>query len=317
MKRIISAAMSAAMAICALSPMSASSGSLLFGDPNNDGKIDAKDASFVLEAYSKLSTGSEDVLTAEQSTAANVNRDDKFDAKDASAILAYYAYLSTGGTYTLEVYLGYKEPEKYEYRLENITKSADVFNYFADRMNYDIFRRRTYEGYTPEGLVYKTNGRKESRVALLLLNEDATYKSGVLSEVFKDYSNEDIRNGVWFFYNAPDVDFAVNGDIDFNNYTLDKVIGNFMNELRNICLKAIDTNDYTQFNELIDRMFNRGCYQKQYNNAASYYYAISLSILSCGYGNEDYLDCYAYVDEGDFLGVQELTENRVKEMIKQ
>ena len=109
MKRIFSAAMSAAMAICALSPVAASSGSLLFGDPNNDGKIDAKDASFVLEAYSKLSTGSEDVLTAEQSTAANVNRDDKVDAKDASAILAYYSYLSTGGTDSIECYLGYEE----------------------------------------------------------------------------------------------------------------------------------------------------------------------------------------------------------------
>ena len=62
---------------------------------NEDGKVDAKDASMVLVAYAKVSTGSEDGLTEKQRKAADVNSDGKVDAKDASSILAYYAMAST------------------------------------------------------------------------------------------------------------------------------------------------------------------------------------------------------------------------------
>ena len=62
---------------------------------NEDGKVDAKDASIVLVAYAKVSTGSEDGLTEKQRKAADVNADGKVDAKDASSILAYYAMAST------------------------------------------------------------------------------------------------------------------------------------------------------------------------------------------------------------------------------
>lgn len=37
-----------------------------FGDPNDDGFIDAKDATFILSAYSRLATGEENVLNALQ-----------------------------------------------------------------------------------------------------------------------------------------------------------------------------------------------------------------------------------------------------------
>ena len=70
------------------------------GDVNEDGKVDAKDASRVLMHYSAASTGAEDVLTDAQKKAANVNGDDKIDAKDASRILVYYSIASTGGTPT-------------------------------------------------------------------------------------------------------------------------------------------------------------------------------------------------------------------------
>ncbi|MCR5015168.1 MAG: leucine-rich repeat protein [Ruminococcus sp.] len=75
------------------------------GDANGDGSVDAKDASFILVAYAKASTGSEDGLTDTQREAADVNTDGKVDAKDASAILAYYAYLSTGGSNDLVTFL--------------------------------------------------------------------------------------------------------------------------------------------------------------------------------------------------------------------
>ena len=76
------------------------------GDPNNDGSVDAKDASFVLAAYSKSSTGGDSGLSDEQKKAANINGDALVDAKDASMILGYYSYISTGGTKTIAEYFG-------------------------------------------------------------------------------------------------------------------------------------------------------------------------------------------------------------------
>jgi len=78
---------------------------LKFGDPNNDGAVDAKDASFILAAYAKASTSGDNGMTAEQKTAANVNGDALVDAKDASAILSYYSYVSTGGDKELSEFL--------------------------------------------------------------------------------------------------------------------------------------------------------------------------------------------------------------------
>ncbi|MDE6775860.1 MAG: hypothetical protein K2J37_06175 [Ruminococcus sp.] len=68
------------------------------GDIDNDGKIDASDASAVLVAYSRLSTGLTSGLDNHQSLAADVNFDKKIDSTDASKILSYYAVSSTGGT---------------------------------------------------------------------------------------------------------------------------------------------------------------------------------------------------------------------------
>lgn len=65
------------------------------GDPNNDTKIDSKDATFVLSAYAALATG--DDITDVERMASDVNGDSKVDSRDASDILAYYSYRSTGG----------------------------------------------------------------------------------------------------------------------------------------------------------------------------------------------------------------------------
>ena len=75
------------------------------GDPTGDGKIDAKDSSFVLVEYAKLSTGGESELPEDVKKAADVNGDGKADAKDASAILTYYAYVSTGGSISLSEFI--------------------------------------------------------------------------------------------------------------------------------------------------------------------------------------------------------------------
>ena len=77
-----------------------------FGDPNCDGKVDSKDASFILAEYSKLSTGAEtEPLPTEIKNAADVNADGMLDAKDASAILGYYSYISTGGSGDISEYM--------------------------------------------------------------------------------------------------------------------------------------------------------------------------------------------------------------------
>ena len=75
------------------------------GDANEDSKVDAKDASFILGIYSILSTGGTPDITEGQAKAADVNGDKNVDAKDASTILSYYSYISTGGTNDLETFL--------------------------------------------------------------------------------------------------------------------------------------------------------------------------------------------------------------------
>ena len=84
------------------------------GDVNDNDYIDAADASKVLSAYSKTSSGLSSGLSAKQTIAADVNMDGLIDAVDASSILSYYAYISTAVTVprSIESYLkNMSEPE--------------------------------------------------------------------------------------------------------------------------------------------------------------------------------------------------------------
>lgn len=65
------------------------------GDINNDGKIDASDASEALVSYARVSTGSDNGLTDLQFEAGDVDFNGKVDASDAASILVYYSYVST------------------------------------------------------------------------------------------------------------------------------------------------------------------------------------------------------------------------------
>ncbi len=67
------------------------------GDVNNDGKIDATDATEILADYSLTSTGNDSSLDENQFFAADVDENSTADSNDASVILAYYSYISTGG----------------------------------------------------------------------------------------------------------------------------------------------------------------------------------------------------------------------------
>ena len=68
------------------------------GDIDENGTIDAIDASSALSAYARVSTGQDIGLTDNQKSAADVNGDGVVDAVDASGILTYYAKVSTGGS---------------------------------------------------------------------------------------------------------------------------------------------------------------------------------------------------------------------------
>ena len=67
----------------------------MLGDVNNDGKINAVDASEVLTYYAMISTNQNGDFNEAQKLAADVNYDGKINAVDASCILSYYAYTST------------------------------------------------------------------------------------------------------------------------------------------------------------------------------------------------------------------------------
>ena len=65
------------------------------GDVNNDGKIDASDASMILFEYARYSTSKPLTFTDAQKKAADIDGNSIIDSNDASAILKYYSYIST------------------------------------------------------------------------------------------------------------------------------------------------------------------------------------------------------------------------------
>ena len=78
-------------------PLTVTLTSEVFGDVTGDGKVDSNDASAVLAAYAKTSTGSEHGLSAVKAACGDTDRNGQLNSSDASNILAYYAYLSTSG----------------------------------------------------------------------------------------------------------------------------------------------------------------------------------------------------------------------------
>jgi len=69
----------------------------VLGDVDENGTIDASDASLVLAQYASSQTGNPEILTDIQKLAADVDKNNVIDASDASMILAYYSSVQTGG----------------------------------------------------------------------------------------------------------------------------------------------------------------------------------------------------------------------------
>lgn len=70
----------------------------VLGDVNNDGIIDASDASCILTIYADFSTNSPTSFTETQIMSADTNGDMNVDVNDASLVLEYYSYVASGGT---------------------------------------------------------------------------------------------------------------------------------------------------------------------------------------------------------------------------
>lgn len=80
----------------------------ILGDVNQDGVVNAGDASLILSASALTGSGAESGLTPEQEKIADINTDSQINAEDASLILEYSAVSGAGFTGTLEEYLNIK-----------------------------------------------------------------------------------------------------------------------------------------------------------------------------------------------------------------
>lgn len=100
------------------------------GDMNNDGAIDASDASAILSTYSDLSIGKETNVSKD---VADVNHDGAIDASDASKVLGIYSELSVGQQTALEVVC--KELDENNYSTNDLIQFKGVSWYIHTDTN--------------------------------------------------------------------------------------------------------------------------------------------------------------------------------------
>ncbi|MDE5584546.1 MAG: hypothetical protein K2J08_12690 [Ruminococcus sp.] len=102
------------------------------GDTNGDGIVDAKDASLILEEYSRRSTGNVGILTENQLKISDVNSDGVADAIDASKILWTYTEHMNDSTKTHSYSQG-EGKEDYEFTLPEYKYNPNG-NFTADEI---------------------------------------------------------------------------------------------------------------------------------------------------------------------------------------
>ena len=101
-KKLISCVSAAVMTCTMLLPLHAQAVYTL-GDVNQDGRVNAKDASFILIKAAKRGTGTGTQDTAMEA-AADVTGDHAINAKDATAILRYAAAAGLGDAGSIRDY---------------------------------------------------------------------------------------------------------------------------------------------------------------------------------------------------------------------
>ncbi len=112
-----------------------------------------------------------------------------------------------------------------KFKLEDIATNAGAFFYFSNMLNEELLENNGIDvGY---GVTY---GGKESDVVLALLN-DGIISDEVIKEVFEYSSIEEIRNGIEFVYSIQKIEDCYGTRIDYSKYTIDKEIGNYINQI--------------------------------------------------------------------------------------
>ncbi len=223
------------------------------GDLNGDNEVNASDAAMVLTAAASVGAGDVSGLTEEQELAADLNKDGGFNAVDAAQILTYAAYRGSGGTADLDAFLSGKHEEEESttvpstsvtetsttmtttttttqapisgYVLNDITTNADAFLYFAGKYNGQLL-----DGHAVNNSYGISYGHKEAVVVLAILN-NGYVSDNVLKEVFKDYTEEDIYNGIMQYYATRPIEDLAKTDVNFAEFTIDNQLGNKLNEL--------------------------------------------------------------------------------------
>lgn len=160
------------------------------GDVDNDGKINAVDASAVLAYYAMLSTGQDGGFTEAQKLASDVDNDGKINAVDASCILAYYAYISTGGKDSLEDFLNkptINDFPLYNSRLNYIKANSKTV---ADCINTDISTQYSYSTEKKYALI-DLNGDKSPE--LIITSGESNINKPIVVEIYTIDNNRLLR----------------------------------------------------------------------------------------------------------------------------
>ena len=116
------------------------------------------------------------------------------------------------------------------YSINDIFNNPLALDQIAGLLNKDLLYNTST--LLPYG---ETFGRKEADVALVILNSGSidNFSKETLREVFSRYSENDLRNGVKFYYNICKMEMEKGTDIDYTKYTADPEIGNYLNQIDN------------------------------------------------------------------------------------
>ncbi|MDO4864475.1 MAG: dockerin type I domain-containing protein [Ruminococcus sp.] len=281
MKKTVATVITALMIVSSLATPTYASSDFdrvdFLGDPNDDGFIDAKDATFILSAYARLATGEENVLNGLQIIAADVKTDGMVDAKDASAILSYYAYTSTGGTEGLRQFL---INETHPPIISTSFTKKDLLNpdtEIATKAYEELtkqFKKDLYNGYIIDGVYGDTDGYYECKAMLAMLNHDQGIAPEVLSNVFEEYSEEE------FYEYSDTLAFAAiseltKGNVDFTKYVLDEELAEFINTTNQAWMDSY-TGKNTNFDTIIKEYFENNNFSNTdaIDDYLKFYYAI-------------------------------------------
>lgn len=176
-------------------------------DVTNDGKVTMSDVIVVCHAVEERTASA---ARAEY----DVTGDGLLNVHDIMQILLQ-----------LEKNIPITPPPSTGYTLDDICTNADAFRMFAGKYNGDFMN-----GYGVDGMYGPTYGGKESLIILAILN-DGYISDDVIREVFADYTENDIKNAINFYYNTRWIANMCGTDVDFSKYTLDQELGEDLNAI--------------------------------------------------------------------------------------